>query len=114
MVQTCPLAVIADPIATVIGNDKQGSRSGARRTDSSRHQCRTLVEVTTVEMTTVEVRAMEEILTSGEVAKWIRISESTLCRWRQRGIGPHVTWMTPTCPRYRRADVDAWLARASA
>ncbi len=55
---------------------------------------------------------MKEILNSGEVAKWIRVSESTLCRWRQRGTGPRVTWMTPTCPRYRRADVESWLTRA--
>lgn len=44
------------------------------------------------------METMEEILTSKEVAQWIRISESTLCRWRQRGMGPQVTWMTPTCP----------------
>ena len=59
------------------------------------------------------METMEEILTSGEVARWIRVSESTLCRWRQRGEGPHVFWMTPTCPRYRRHDVEQWLTRAS-
>lgn len=60
-----------------------------------------------------QMETMEEILTSKEVAGWIRVSESTLCRWRQRGMGPQVTWMTPTCPRYRRLDVEQWLARAS-
>lgn len=60
-----------------------------------------------------QVETMEEILTSKEVAGWIRVSESTLCRWRQRGMGPRVTWMTPTCPRYRRLDVEQWLTRAS-
>lgn len=59
-----------------------------------------------------QMETVEEILTSSEVAKWIRVSESTLCRWRQRGMGPRVTWMTPTCPRYRRLDVEQWLARA--
>jgi predicted DNA-binding transcriptional regulator AlpA len=57
---------------------------------------------------------MDDILTSGEVAKWIRISESTLCRWRQRGIGPHAIWMAPTCPRYRRSDVEKWLEQTVA
>lgn len=57
------------------------------------------------------METIEEILTTKEVAQWIRVSESTLCRWRQRGMGPHATWMTPSCPRYRRADVEQWLAR---
>ena len=56
---------------------------------------------------------MSELLTSNEVAEWIRVSPSTLCRWRQAGEGPKVVWLAPTCPRYRRSDVDAWLARAS-
>lgn len=60
-----------------------------------------------------QMESVEEILTSREVAGWIRVSESTLCRWRQRGMGPRVTWMTPTCPRYRRLDVEQWLTRAS-
>jgi len=59
------------------------------------------------------METVQEILTSGEVARWIRVSESTLCRWRQCGMGPRVTWMTPTCPRYRRRDVEQWLAQAS-
>ena len=53
---------------------------------------------------------MQEILTSNEVSEWIRVSPSTLCRWRQRGEGPQVTWMGPTSPRYRREDVEAWLS----
>jgi len=52
----------------------------------------------------------QEILTSSEVSDWIRASPLTLCRWRQRGEGPRVTWMGPTCPRYRREDVEGWLA----
>ncbi len=61
-----------------------------------------------------EVAVMDEILTSGEVSKWIRVSEATLSRWRQRGTGPEVTWLSPTCPRYKRADVELWLTRVSA
>lgn len=57
---------------------------------------------------------MPEYLTSEELAKWIRVSPSTLCRWRQTGLGPRVTWLSPTCPRYLRSDVEAWLMRAAA
>lgn len=56
---------------------------------------------------------VHEILTTVEVADLLRVSPSTLCRWRQSGDGPAVLWLAPTCPRYRRKDVDAWLARAS-
>lgn len=55
-----------------------------------------------------------EFLTSEEVALWMRVSPSTLCRWRQIGHGPRVTWLSKTCPRYRRSDVEAWLERAAA
>ena len=57
---------------------------------------------------------MTEMLTTGEVATWIRVSQSTLCRWRQQHIGPRVTWLSPTCPRYRRDDVEKWLEKGVA
>jgi hypothetical protein len=60
------------------------------------------------------VPAMTTLLTSNEVASWIRVSPSTLCRWRQRAEGPRVTWLSPTCPRYQAADVERWLARQRA
>lgn len=50
-------------------------------------------------------------LTSEEVAAWVRVSPTTLCRWRQADRGPRVTWLSPTCPRYKRTDVEAWLER---
>lgn len=55
-----------------------------------------------------------DYLTSEELASWIRVSPSTLCRWRKTGQGPRCTWLSPTCPRYLRADVEAWLRRAAA
>ncbi|WP_258724419.1 helix-turn-helix transcriptional regulator [Cellulomonas sp. NS3] len=54
------------------------------------------------------------MLTSYEVARVLQVSPSTLCRWRQTGQGPRVTWLTPNCPRYAKDDVDAWLARMAA
>lgn len=55
-----------------------------------------------------------EFLMSDEVAEWLRVSPATLCRWRQAGHGPRVTWMSKTCPRYRRSEVLAWLKKATA
>ena len=55
-----------------------------------------------------------DYLTSEELAAWLRVSPSTLCRWRKTGQGPRCTWLSSTCPRYLRADVEAWLRRAAA
>ena len=63
---------------------------------------------------TATVLPLPVLLTSLEVARALKVSPSTLCRWRQSGLGPRVTWLTPSCPRYRRADVDGWLKRAAA
>jgi hypothetical protein len=54
------------------------------------------------------------LLTSSEVARVLQVSPSTLCRWRQTGLGPRVTWLSPSCPRYQRADVEGWLKRGAA
>lgn len=63
---------------------------------------------------TSEVRELGELLVSAEVAKWLRVSPATLCRWRQTGDGPRVIWLSKTCPRYRRVDVEAWLTEVAA
>jgi len=57
---------------------------------------------------------MSEYLTTQELSTWIRVSPATLCRWRQTGQGPRVTWMGASCPRYKCADVEAWLERSAA
>lgn len=57
---------------------------------------------------------LERLLTSAEVAEALQISPSTLCRWRQVGHGPRVTWLTPFSPRYQREDVAAWVKRSAA
>lgn len=62
----------------------------------------------------VEKPDLPEYLTTAEVSAWIRVSPATLCRWRQSGHGPRVTWMAPACPRYLRSDVQAWLDQAAA
>lgn len=55
-----------------------------------------------------------DYMTSAEVAEMLRISPSTLCRWRQTGRGPRVTWLSSSCPRYRRSDVESWLHTVAA
>ena len=54
------------------------------------------------------------LLTTSEVAALLRVNRSTLSRWRSLGIGPRVTWLSPSVPRYQRADVQDWLRRAAA
>lgn len=53
------------------------------------------------------------MLTSAEVARALKVTTSTLCHWRARGVGPRVVWVTPSAPRYRRDDVLAWIDRIS-
>ena len=57
---------------------------------------------------------VHDIMTTEEVTSWIRVPQSTLCRWRQVGKGPRVTWLSETCPRDQRTDVEVWLERAMA
>ncbi|MFC8798005.1 helix-turn-helix transcriptional regulator [Promicromonospora sp. NPDC057138] len=56
----------------------------------------------------------DEYLTTEEVAAWLKVAPSTVCRWRMASKGPRVTWLSPTLPRYRRADVAAWLEKVAA
>lgn len=56
----------------------------------------------------------EKLLTSEEVAEWMQVAPSTLCRWRQTGNGPRVIWLSPSIPRYRVSDVLAWVEKAAA
>lgn len=62
----------------------------------------------------MDLSALPEYLTSREVGTLLRVSVSTLCRWRQAGDGPPVTWLSPSCPRYRRIDVKHWLDKVAA
>ena len=53
--------------------------------------------------------AKEGLLTSGEVAKYLRCSVSTVRRLVMRGQIPH--FRVGKLVRFRRGDVDAWLNR---
>lgn len=67
-------------------------------------------------MSTKELQNLELpiYLTTAEVATLARVDASTVCRWRQRGEGPRVTWLSPTMPRYLWDDVQKWLKHAAA
>lgn len=56
----------------------------------------------------------DELLTTAEVARWLRVSEPTLRRWRAEGVGPTATYLSSSLPRYLRSDVAAWLRQQRA
>jgi len=62
----------------------------------------------------VNVKEFERLLTTAEVAKIVQVSPSTLCRWRQQGVGPRVTWLSRSIPRYAASDVEKWLQKTAA
>lgn len=51
----------------------------------------------------------DEILTAGDVSALTKVPASTLRRWRHERTGPR-SFKLNNLTRYRRADVDAWLA----
>lgn len=51
------------------------------------------------------------LMKTAEVAEMLQVDASTLCRWRQAGVGPRATWLTRSMPRYQRRDVMAWIER---
>jgi hypothetical protein len=55
---------------------------------------------------------VHELMTSAEVAALLRVSQATLCRWRERGIGPRVLWLSARMPRYSWRDVQRWMERS--
>ena len=61
-----------------------------------------------------QAQALPVLMTTAEVAEVLQVNRSTLSRWRSLGIGPRVIWLSPSIPRYQRADVVAWLRRAAA
>ena len=52
----------------------------------------------------------DKLLTQQQLADELQVSLRPLERWRQEGIGPAFIRVGRS-PRYRRADIDAWLER---
>lgn len=61
-----------------------------------------------------EPQDLPVLLTTNEVAKALKVTPSTLCRWRATGKGPRVHWISPDSPRYRTDDVESWLEGVAA
>lgn len=61
-----------------------------------------------------EQHPLPVLLTTADVAQALKVSPSTLCRWRATGKGPKVYWISPDSPRYRTSDVEAWLEGVAA
>ena len=56
--------------------------------------------------------SVHELMTSAEVAALLKVSPATLCRWRARGAGPRVLWLSARVPRYAWRDVERWMERS--
>jgi predicted DNA-binding transcriptional regulator AlpA len=53
----------------------------------------------------------DRLLTPPETAEYLRTAEQTLAKWRYLGDGPPYVRISHGAIRYRRSDLDAWLAR---
>jgi excisionase family DNA binding protein len=51
-----------------------------------------------------------ELLTTREAAGYLRLAITTLEHWRLEGRGPKAIRLSSRQVRYRRTDVDQWLA----
>ena len=60
-------------------------------------------------MSTPELSTHDEILTTAEVSAITKVPIKTLAGWRHLRQGPR-SFKLGALTRYRRADVDAWLA----
>lgn len=52
----------------------------------------------------------DDLLTTVELAKALRVNERTVRKWRNEGQGPPVLWAGGVA-RYRWSEVEAWLRR---
>jgi excisionase family DNA binding protein len=61
--------------------------------------------------TTIDINVESGILTIDQAAAYLAIPKATLYTWRTRraGFGPRAVKLGG-CLRYRRADLDAWVA----
>jgi len=56
----------------------------------------------------------QRLMTRAEVAQLLRIPEMTLKAWRERGIDGPRSFKVGKAVRYRREEVDRWLAQQEA
>ena len=56
----------------------------------------------------------ERLLTTEEAADYLNVSRRTLARWLAEGIGPPSIKLPSGARRYRKADLDRWIAEHQA
>lgn len=89
------------------GRDNQRIREGATMEHASgTASLARLGSPSDLEPVLVEVH---ELMTSAEVAAVLKVSPATLCRWRKKGSGPRVLWLSARVPRYAWEDVRRWM-----
>ncbi len=54
------------------------------------------------------------LMTAHEFAAEVQVSIDTVRRWARTGVGPRPVRLGCRAVRYRRVDVDAWIATGSA
>ena len=52
----------------------------------------------------------EQLLTTEQAARYLNVSRRTLTRWLKVGIAPPSIKLPSGARRYRKADLDRWLA----
>lgn len=52
----------------------------------------------------------QKLLDDNDLAVICKVQPSTVKRWRRKGRGPKVTWLSQNSPRYQQDDVESWLA----
>ena len=50
------------------------------------------------------------VMTEKQVAEYLNLTPRALQDWRYRGCGPAFIRISARCIRYRRSDIDKWLA----
>ncbi len=60
-------------------------------------------------MAVAKLAADPQFLTTEELAAELKVPKATLAQWRHKGTGP-CGYRVGRFIRYRRADVEAWLA----
>ena len=50
-----------------------------------------------------------ELVDQRVAADWLGVKPRTVADWRHRGVGPNWVSISPTCKRYRRIDLAAYV-----
>lgn len=51
-----------------------------------------------------------ELMTERQAADYLQVTTRTTQAWRYRGGGPKFVRISSRCVRYRKTDLDAWIA----